>query len=142
MKTFLIAFSVVLLTSGVLHASDEIYDPFKGSFGMYDMSAEMAVVNKIESMTDPGTEKVVIGGLALEFKYIENELAQENGMQVAYVHFTDKQDAYILTYHVDGNKVVKIILFSKNNNFINKELFPAKNPDKKETFPEGKKQTK
>ena len=142
MKKTLITSLVVLLSSGVLYAADdETYDSFKGSFGMYDMSVEMVVLKKIESKTDPKTEKMKIGGLTLNFDYFENELAQENGLQVAYVHFTDKEDEYILTFHVDGYNVVKIILFSKNGDFINKELYPAKNSDKK-NCPEGKKQSK
>ncbi len=143
MKKFLITFLALLLYSGILYASgNEINDSFKGSFGIYDVSAEMVVLKKIESMTDPETEKMMIGTMSLKFDYIESELARENGMQVAYVHFTDKKDHYILTYYVDGYNIVKIILFSKNGDYINKELYPAKYPDKKETSPEEKKQDK
>ena len=140
MKNFLIIFIAVLLISGITYASGETYDSLKGSFGMYDVSAQMVVLNKIESQTNPETEKMTLGGLTLKFDFFEDELAQENGLQVAYVHFTDNKDNYILTYHVDGNNVVKIILFSKNGDFINKELYPDKDPDKKETSPEEKKQ--
>ena len=142
MNKFLIIFFTALLSSGVMYASGEIHDSFKGSFGMYDVSAEMVVLNRIESQTDPKTEKMDLGGLSLKFDYIESEPAQENGLQVVYVHFTDKEDNYILTYHVDGNNIVKIMLFSKNSDFINKELYPAKDPVKKENCPEEKKQGK
>ena len=141
MKRFLITFLAVLLSSGMLYASDEIYDSFKGSFGMYDMSTEMVVLKNIESKTDPKTEKMMLGGLSLRFDYFENELGQDKGRQVAYVHFTDKKDEYVLTYHVDGINVVKITLFSKNGEFVNKELYTAKHPDKKSS-PGEKKQGK
>ena len=141
MKRHLITFLTVLLSSGFLYASDEMYDSFKGSFGMYDMSTEMVVLKKIESETDPKTEKMILGGLSLKFDYFENELGQDKGRQVAYVHFSDNKDEYVLTYHVDGNSVVKIMLFSKNGEFINKELYPAKDPDK-ESGSEEKKQGK
>jgi len=125
-----------------MYASSNTYDSFKGSFGMYSVSAEMVVLNRIESQTDPKTEKMALDGLSLKFDFIESELGQENGLQVAYVHFTDKEDNYILTYYVDGENIVKIMLFSKNEDFINKELYPAKNPDKKEGGAEEKKQGK
>ena len=142
MKIFLISFLSVLMSSSILHASDEIYDSYKGSFGMYDASTEMVVLKEIESKTDPKTEKMTLGGLSLKFDYFEDEPAQENGLKVAYVHFTDKKDKYVLTYYMDGNNIVKIMLFSKNGDYINKELYPAKYPDKKEGIPEGKKQGK
>ena len=131
MKRMLTTFLTVLLGSGTLYAAGDVYDSFKGSFGMYDMSAETVVLKMIESKTDPKTEKMMIGGLTLKFEYFENELAQKNGMQIAYVHFTDKKDNYVLSYYVGENSVVKIVLFSKNGEFINKELYPAKNPAKK-----------
>ena len=92
MKTFITAFLAVLLCSVVLYASDETYDSFKGSFGMYNMSTELVVLKKIESLTDRKTEKMTLGDLSLGFDYFENELAQENGREVAYVHFTDKEE--------------------------------------------------
>ncbi|MBN2420519.1 MAG: hypothetical protein JXL81_14105 [Deltaproteobacteria bacterium] len=132
MKRLLILLSAALLSLGAVHAAeDEVYDSYKGSFSMYDISAEMAVLKKIESHTDPDTEKVMIGGLVLKFEYMESELSLEKGMQVAYVHFTDKEDRYILTYHVNNNTVVKIMLFAKNNVFLNKELYPAKDTEEK-----------
>ena len=142
MKKLSAAFLAVILSSGILYASDETYDSFKGSFGQYNMSTELVVLKKIESLTDTKTENTTIGGLSLKFDYFENELSQEKGLEVAYVHFSDKEDEYILTFHVDGNNVVKIILFSKNGDFINKELYPAKSPDKKEGAPEEKKESK
>ena len=141
MKRHLITFLTILLSPGLLYASDEIYDSFKGSFGMYDMSTEMVVLKNIESKTDPKTEKMMLGGLSLKFDYFENELGQDKGRQVVYVHFSDDKDEYVLTYHVDGNSVVKIVLFSKNGEFLNKELYPAKDPDK-ESSSEEKKQGK
>ena len=125
MKTALTAFLVMLLSSGILYADGN--DSFKGSFGMYDASTEAVVLKKIESQTDPKTEKVMIGGLALKFDYMDSTPDQVDGMQVVYVYFTDKKDKYILTYYVGGNKIVKIALFSKNGDYINKELYPAKN---------------
>ena len=142
MKKMITAFFAVLLSSGIMAASDEIYDSFKGSFGMYNMSTETVVLKMIESRTDPKTEKMTLDGLSLKFDYFENELGQEKGLQVAYVHFSDKEDEYVLTFHVEGYNVVKIMLFSKNGEFINKKLYPSKKPDKKENRAEEKKQTK
>lgn len=141
MKRFIYTFFAVLLSSGMLYASDEIYDSFKGSFGMYNMSTEMVVLKNIESKTDPKSEKMMLGGLSLKFDFIDSEPGHEKGLQVVYVHFTDNEDKYVLAYHVDGNNIVKIMLFSKNKDFINKELYPAKYPDKKSS-PEEKKQGK
>ena len=142
MKRLSAAVLALLLSSGVIYASDDIYDSFKGSFGMYDALIEMVVLKKIESQTDPETEKMKIGGMALKFEYFENELGQENGLPVAYVHFSDKEDDYVLTYYVEGEDVVKIILFSKNGKFINRELYPAETPAEKEECTKEKKQSK
>ena len=125
MKIMLTAFLIMILSSGILYADGN--DSFKGSFGMYDASTQAVVLKKIESQTDPKTEKVMIGGLALKFDYLDSTPDQVDGMQVVYVYFTDKEDKYTLTYYVDGYNIVKIMLFSKNGDYINKELYPAKN---------------
>jgi hypothetical protein len=122
-KIFLIL--IVLFSSGLLYASD--YDPFNGSFSMYNPTVEMVILDKIQSQTDPDTGKVMIGGLALKFDFLDNALEEVDGLSVAAVHFVDSEDKYILDYHVDGNNVVKIMLASKNGKVINKELYPAKN---------------
>lgn len=132
MKRFIIVSLSVLLFSVVLYAQEgsDPYDAFKGSFSMYDATAEMVVLKKIESQTDPETEKVMIGGLALTFEYFANAFEVVDGLQVASVYFTDKKDKYIMDYYVDGYNVVKIILVSKNGKVINKEVYPAKDQKK------------
>ena len=135
MKKFLCTFFAVILTSGILCASD--YDAFKGSFSMYDATTEMIILKKIESQTDPETEKVMVGGLALTFEFFPNALQEVDGLPVASVYFSDKDDKYVLDYYVDGYKVVKIVLLTKNGEFINKELFH----EKEENLPGEKKQS-
>ena len=136
MNRFLIAFFASLLITGILYASD--YDAFKGSFSMYDAAAEMVILKMIESQTDPEKEKVIVGGMELKLEYLANAFEQVDGMKVASVYFSDKDDKYVLDYYVDGDNVAKIVLLTKNGEFINKELYPAK----EESTPKGKKQSK
>lgn len=116
----------VLLGPSIVYAS-EIDEFMKGSFGMYDISAEMVILKKVESQTDPETEKVMIDGMALKFEYFYNTFRIIDGHQVASVYFSDEEDKYIFDYYVAGDKVVKIILFLKNEEEINKQVYPEKN---------------
>jgi len=124
MKKFFIAVLALLLSTGIVYAS-EGYD-FKGSHTGYDVNAEMAVLNKVESQTDPATEKVMLDGMALKFEFFSNNFAEIDGYQVASVHFSDKKDKYIYDYYVDVDKVVKIVLLTKNGTLINKQVYPEK----------------
>ena len=133
MERLLATFLAVLLGPGIVCAS-EIPEFMKGSFGMYDVSAEMVVLKKIESQTDPETEKVILDGMALKFEYFYNTFRIIDGYQVASVYFSDKDDKYIFDYYVGGDKVVKIVLYLKNEEEINKQIYP----EKKESGPEKK----
>jgi hypothetical protein len=113
----------VLLGSGIAYASD-IPEFMKGSFGMYDVSAEMVILKKIESQTDPATEKVMIDGMALKFEYFYNTFRIVDGHQVAAVYFSDEENKYIFDYYVSGDEVVKIIFYLKNEEEINKQVYP------------------
>ena len=124
MKT-LLTFIAVLWGSGFVYASD-IPEFLKGSFGMYDISAEMVILKKIESQTDPATEKVMIDGMALKFEYFYNAFRIVNGHQVASVYFSDEEDNYIFDYYVSGDEVVKIVLYLKNEEEMNKQVYPEK----------------
>jgi hypothetical protein len=135
MKRFLLILTV-LLSSGALYASD--YDAFNGSFSMYDSTVENVILDKIQSQTDPETGKVKIGGLTLKFEFLDNALEEVDGLAVGAVHFTDGKDTYILDYHVAGFNVEKIVLVTKNKEYINMELYPGK----KEGTPEEKKESK
>jgi hypothetical protein len=104
----------------------ELPEFMKGSFGMYDVSAEMVILKKIESQTDPATEKVIIDGMALKFEYFYNTFRIIDGYQVAAVHFSDKEDDYIFDYYVAGDKVEKIVLCLKNRAEINRQVLPEK----------------
>jgi hypothetical protein len=125
MKKLLTFILTMLLGPGFVYASET--DEFlKGSFGMYDISAEMVIMKKIESETDPATEKVMINGMALKFEYFYNTFRIIDGYQVASVNFSDGEDSYIFDYYVSGDKVSKIILFLKNEEEINKQVYPEK----------------
>ena len=131
MKKLLGISLAVLFGPGIVYASE--YDEFmKGSFGMYDVSAEMVILKKIESQTDPATEKVIIDGMALKFEYFYNTFRIIDGYQVAAVHFSDKEDDYIFDYYVAGDKVARIVLYLKNKEEINKQVYP----EKKDSSPE------
>ena len=128
----LLTFLAVLWGSGIVYAS-EIPEYMKGSFGMYDISAEMVVLKKIESQTDPATEKVMIDGMALKFEYFYNSFRIIDGHQVASVYFSDGEDNYIFDYYVSGDKIAKIVLYLKNEEEINKQVYPGEddsNPEK------------
>lgn len=125
MKKLLTFVLTVLLGAGLVYASD-IPEFLKGSYGMYDISAEMVILNKIESQTDPATEKVVIDGMALKFEYFYNTFRIIDGYQVASVYFSDEENLYIFDYYVSGGKVEKIILYLKNEEEINKQVYPEK----------------
>ena len=131
MKKLLAFIFAVLWGSGIVYAS-EIPEFLKGSFGMYDISAEMVILKKIESQTDPATEKVMIDGMALKFEYFYNTFRIIDGHQVASVYFSDEKDNYIFDYYVSGDEVVKIILYLKNEEEINKQVYP----EKKDSGPE------
>jgi hypothetical protein len=124
MKKMICAVLAGLLNAGIVYASG--LEEFKGSFGMYDVSAEMVVLKKIESQVDPATEKVMIDGMALKFEYFYNAFNIIDGYQVATVYFSDKEDKYVFDYYVDGDKVVKIVLYTKNGKEINKQVYPKK----------------
>ena len=124
-KKILGVFVAVYLSSSIVCAS-ELYEYMKGSFGMYDVSAEMVILKKIESQTDPETEKVILDGMALKFEYFYNTFIIIEGYQVASVYFSDKDDKYIFDYYVSGDKVVKIVLYMKNEKEINKQIYPEK----------------
>lgn len=121
---------VVFFYSGALYASS--YDAIEGSFNMYNPNVEMVILDKIKEQTDPETGLVKIGGLTLKFEFLANALEVVDGHAVAAVHFSDNEDEYILDYHVDGNKVAKIILVTKNKEVIIKELYPEKHEDSHE----------
>lgn len=135
MKKFIITALAMLfnITVFTVCASGQDYE-YKGSFSGYDVSTEMVVMKKIESQTDPETEKVKIGGMTLKFEYFSNVLEEVDGYHVAAVYFSDKKDKYLFDYYVDGDKVVKIILISKNGKYINKQV----SPEKKGGYPEEK----
>jgi hypothetical protein len=135
MKKLLLVLTA-LLSSGVLYASD--YDAFKGSFSMYNSTIETVILDKIQAQTDPETGKVKIGGLVLKFEFLDNALEEVDGLAVGAAHFIDGKDTYILDYHVAGYNVEKIVLVTKNGEYINKELYPCKN----EGSPEEKKESK
>lgn len=133
MKNILTVF-VVLLNAGIVYASGGGSE-FKGSHSMYDVNAEMAILNKIESQTDPATEKVIIGGMALTFEYFNNTFSVNDGYRFASVHFSDKKDKYVFDYYVDVDKVIKIVLFTKNGKMINRQVYPEEkgsNSERKE----------
>ena len=125
MKRLLGVILAALLGPGIVYAS-EINEFMKGSFGMYNISAEMVILKKIESQTDPATEKVMMDGMALKFEYFYNTFRIIDGYQVASVYFSDEEDSYIFDYYVDGDEVAKIILFLKNEEEINKQVYPEK----------------
>ena len=109
-------------------------DEYKGSHSKYDATAEMVIIKKIESQTDPETEKVILGGMALKFNYLNNNFIQIDGNQVASVYFSDNGDEYVFDYYIDGDQVVKIVLYSKNGGEINKLVYPedkGSGPEKK-----------
>ena len=128
MKKFLTIALVILFNTAffTVFVSGQNFE-YKGSFSGYDASTEIVILNKIESQTDPDTEKVNIGGMSLKFEYFSNALDEVDGYIVAAVYFSDKEDKYLFDYYVKGDKVEKIILFSKNGKFINKQVFPEKN---------------
>ncbi|NLA74582.1 MAG: hypothetical protein GX846_03770, partial [Deltaproteobacteria bacterium] len=123
MKRLSLVLMLLLLNAGVLYASG--YDAVKGSFNMYNPAVEMTILTKIKAQTDPETGLAVIGGLKLKFEYLANTLEVVEGHAVAPVHFSDGEDKYMLDYYVDGDNVVKIILVTKNHEYINKELYTA-----------------
>jgi len=125
MKKLLITLSAILFNALIFVVCVSGQDfGYKGSFSGYDVSTEMTVLKMIESQTDPETEKVMIGGMALKFEYFSNALAEVDGYHVASVFFSDKEDKYLFDYYVGGDKVVKIIFFSKNGEYINKQVYP------------------
>lgn len=128
MKKFLTTALAILFSTAffTVCASGQDFG-FKGSFSGYDASTEIVVLKKIESQTDPETEKVNIGGMSLKFEYFSNALDEVDGYIVAAVYFSDKEDKYLFDYYVKEDKVVKIIFFSKNGKYINKQVFPEKN---------------
>ena len=123
MKKLLSVILTVLLGTGSVYAAG-VDEFLKGSFGMYDLTAEMIVLRKIESQMDPTTEKVMIGGMALKFEYFYNTFRVIDGYQVASVYFSDKEDKYVFDYYVGGDEVVKIVLYLKNEEEINKQVYP------------------
>ncbi|MFC1839366.1 hypothetical protein ACFL1N_07295 [Thermodesulfobacteriota bacterium] len=133
MKKFLIVVLALLFITGIfiVRASGQDYG-YKGSFSGYDVSTDMIVLKMIESQTDPETEKVMIGGMALKFEYFSNALVEIDGYLVAAVNFSDKEDKYHFDYYVKEDMVVKIILFSKNGEFINKQVYPEKKGERSE----------
>ena len=125
MKKLLGIILAVLLGPSIAYAS-ELDEFMKGSFGMSDVSAEMVILKKIESQTDPASEKVIIDGMALKFEYFYDTYRIIDGYQVAAVYFSDKEDDYIFGYYVAGDKVARIVLYLKNKKEINKQVYPEK----------------
>lgn len=122
MKKLLIIVLAVLLNSGIVYASGG-YE-YKGSHSEFDITAEAAILNKIESQTDPATEKVKVGRMVLKFEYFTNTFGEIDGQKYASVHFSDNNDQYVFDYYVEGDSVIKILLYTKNGTVINKQVYP------------------
>lgn len=122
MKNIGIAVLAILTIVNIAYAS-EGYE-YKGSHTGFDVSAESAVLQMIESQVDPKTEKVMMDGKALKFEYFDNHFSEMNGFLVGAAHFSDNDDQYIFDYYVKGERVVKILLFSKNGSVLNKQVYP------------------
>ena len=124
MNKLIVALFVTIMGINLAHAS-EGYE-YKGSHTGFDVVAETAVLNMIESQTDPKTEKVVIDGKAYKFEYFDNNFPQVGGYLVGAVHLSDGDDQYVFDYYVKGDTVVKILLYTHNNKVIDKQVYPEK----------------
>lgn len=130
MKKYLITAALLFLCPVLLYASEGF--EYKGSHSGYDLNIEAVVLKKIESQTDPETEKVKINGILMKLEYLNDHFQDSDGYIVAPVHYSSEKDEYIFDYYVKGDSVEKIILFSKNGDFIGTQIFP----EKKEAAPE------
>lgn len=100
---------------------------YKGSHTGFDVTAENAVLNMLESQTDTKTEKVNIGGMALKFEYFDNHFfPDKDGRLIGSVHLSDNSDKYVFDYYVEGDRVVKILLYTKNGRVVNEQVYPEK----------------
>ena len=124
MKNLLFAGLAMFMIVNTAYAS-EGYE-YKGSHAGFSVTAETAVLQMIESQTDPKTEKVEIDGKALKFEYFENNFPQVGSYLVGAVHLSDNDDQYVFDYYVDGDKVVKIVLITKNDEEIVRQVYPEK----------------
>ncbi len=62
--------------------------------------------------------------MALIFEYFTNTFAVKDGYPFASVHFSDKNDKYVFDYYVNVDKVIKIVLFTKNGEVIDRQVYP------------------
>lgn len=125
MNKLIVALLVMAASASIAHISGGA--EFKGSHTGYDPSAEDAILNMVESQTDPETEKVNIGGMALKFDYFDNNFfPDKDGRLVGSVHLSDNDAPYVFDYYVEGDRVVKIILYTKGDKVINRQVYPEK----------------
>jgi hypothetical protein len=125
MKNLFFAALSLIVVTGIAYAS-EGYE-YKGSHTGYDVNAERAVMNMIESQTDPKTEKVNIDGKAMKFEYFDNNFfPDKDGRLIGSVHLSDNDDQYVFDYYVEGDRVIKIMLYTENDRVINKQVYPEK----------------
>jgi hypothetical protein len=64
--------------------------------------------------------------MSLKFDYFDNNFFLADGYMVGGAHFSDNKDRYVFDYYVEGDKVVKIVLYTKNNVVILKQVYPTK----------------
>ena len=122
-----VMFALFALITGVSMAYASGGYEYKGSHTGFDVTAETAVLNMIESQTDPETEKVNIAGKAYKFEFFDNNFfPDKDGRLVGSVHLSDSDDQYVFDYYVEGEKVVKIMLYTENGRLINKQIYPEK----------------
>ena len=125
MKKILFVLFALAASASLAHASGG-YE-YKGSHTGFDVTAENAVMSKVESQTDPETEKVNIGGMALKFEYFDNHFfPDKDGRLIGSVHLSDGDDKYVFDYYVEGDRVVKILLYTENGRVVNRQVYPEK----------------
>ena len=122
MKKLIIAIAALIFASNMVYASDG-YE-YKGSHSGYDVGGENAIMNMIQSQLDTDTQKIKIGGKLYKFEYFSNHFSEVDDFVVASVFVSDNKDKYAFDYYVKGNKVVKIMLYLKNGEVINKQVYP------------------
>ncbi len=122
MKKLIFALVAMAMSISIAYASGG-YE-YKGSHTGFDVTAENAVLNMVESQTDPETEKVNIAGKTYKFEYFNNNFPEVGGYLVGAVHLSDGDDQYVFDYYVAGENVVKILLYTKNGKVINKQVYP------------------
>ena len=124
MKNLLITALSIFMIVNIAYASGG-YE-YKGSHTGFDIAAETAVLNMIESQTDPKTEKVIIAGKGYKFNYFDNNFPQVGRYLVGAVHLSDGDDQYVFDYYVEGERVVKIHLYTENGRVMDKQVYPEK----------------